>query len=117
MEGVGGFRALVRAGELAGGRASWGRISHTAFGRNRNPEESRVNTGIPVPQKFLQKNSVKAAENRNLCDPSPKPRSCEKFLRKTQGKKEILRNPVRNGVLGPKNKFLKIGIGNLDSDR
>jgi len=27
--------------------------------------------------------------------------------------KEILRNPVRNGFLGPKNKFLKTGIGNL----
>ena len=30
-----------------------------------------------------------------------------------QEKKEILRNPVRNGFLGPKNKFLKTGIGNL----
>ena len=44
---------------------------------------------------------------------SPKPRSCEKFLRKTQEKKEILRNPVRNGFLDPKNKFLKTGICNL----
>jgi hypothetical protein len=42
----------------------------------------------------------------------PKTRSCEKFLRKTQEKKEILRNPVRNGFLDPKNKFLKTGICN-----
>jgi hypothetical protein len=30
-----------------------------------NPEESGGNTGIPVPQEFLQKNPVKVAENRN----------------------------------------------------
>ena len=30
-----------------------------------------------------------------------------------QEKREIVRNPVRNGFLGPKNKFLKTGIGNL----
>ena len=30
-----------------------------------------------------------------------------------QEKKEILRNPVRNGFLDPKNKFLKTGICNL----
>jgi hypothetical protein len=33
--------------------------------------------------------------------------------RKRRKKKEILRNPVRNGFLDPKNKFLKTGIGNL----
>ena len=43
----------------------------------------------------------------------PKTRSSEKFLRKTQEKKKILRNPVRNAFLGPKNKFLKRGITNL----
>ncbi len=43
----------------------------------------------------------------------PKTHSCEKFLRKTQEKKEILRNPVRNGFLDPKKKFLKTGICNL----
>jgi hypothetical protein len=32
-------------------------------------EESGVNTGIPVPQEFLQKNPVKAKKNRNSCDP------------------------------------------------
>jgi hypothetical protein len=42
-----------------------------------------------------------------------KPRSCDKFLWRTQEKKEILRNPVRNGFLDPKNKFLKTGICNL----
>jgi hypothetical protein len=31
----------------------------------RNPEESGGNTGIPVPQEFLQKIPVKVAENRN----------------------------------------------------
>jgi len=30
-----------------------------------------------------------------------------------QEKKEILRNPVRNVFLDPKNKFLKTGICNL----
>ena len=30
-----------------------------------------------------------------------------------QEKKKILRNPVRNIFLDPKNKFLKTGIGNL----
>jgi hypothetical protein len=44
---------------------------------------------------------------------SPKPRSSEKFLRKTQENKKILRNPVRNAFLGTKNKFLKRGITNL----
>jgi hypothetical protein len=43
----------------------------------------------------------------------PKTRSSEKILRKTQEKKKILRNPVRNAFLGPKNKFLKRGITNL----
>jgi hypothetical protein len=37
-------------------------------GIRRNPEESGVNTGIPVPQEFLQKNPVTAVKNRNSCD-------------------------------------------------
>jgi hypothetical protein len=37
-------------------------------GIRRNPEESGVNTGIPVPQEFLKKNPVTAAKNRNSCD-------------------------------------------------
>jgi hypothetical protein len=35
----------------------------------RNPEESGVNTGIPVPHEFLQKNPIKSEKNRNYCDP------------------------------------------------
>jgi hypothetical protein len=35
----------------------------------RNPEESGVNTGISVPQEFLQKNPVKLKKNRNYRDP------------------------------------------------
>ncbi len=61
---------LVR-GELIGWREP------DSFGENRNPariwrnpEESSRNTGIHVPQGFLQKNSVKVAENRNFQDPS-----------------------------------------------
>jgi hypothetical protein len=79
-EGLGGFRALGRAGELAGGRASWGTVPPLAYphgfwqeqesgGILRIPEKSRVNTGITVPQEFLQKNPVEAAKNRNSCDP------------------------------------------------
>jgi len=38
-------------------------------------------------------------------------------VKKSSGKcrkKEILRNPVRNGFLDPKNKFLKTGMCNLE---
>jgi hypothetical protein len=71
--------------------------SKTAFGGNRNPEESRgiwskyrnsCPTGIPA------KNSCDRGKKQEFLRPPPKPRSCEKFLRKTQEKKEILRNPV-----------------------
>jgi hypothetical protein len=37
-------------------------------GIRRNPEESGVNTGIPIPQEFLQKNPVTVAKNRNSCN-------------------------------------------------
>jgi hypothetical protein len=37
-------------------------------GIRRNPVESGVNTGIPVPQEFLQKIPVTAAKNRNSCN-------------------------------------------------
>jgi hypothetical protein len=78
----------------------------------RNPQESRVNTGIPVPQEFLRKIPVKPGKNRNSCDLSK-----TMFLRKNPqentGKKKVLRNPIRNAFLGPKNKFLKRGITNL----
>jgi len=35
----------------------------------RIPEESGVNTGIPVPQEFLRKIPLKSEKNRNYCDP------------------------------------------------
>jgi hypothetical protein len=38
-------------------------------GIRRNPEESEVNTGIPVPYEFLQKLPVTASKNRNSSDP------------------------------------------------
>jgi hypothetical protein len=63
-------------------------------------------TGIPA------KNSCDSGKKQEFLQPPPKPRSCKKILWKTQ-KKIILRNPGRNGFFGPKNKFLKTGIGNL----
>jgi hypothetical protein len=45
-------------------------ILQESGGIRRFPEESNGNTGIPVPQEFLQKNPVKVAENRNFQDPS-----------------------------------------------
>jgi hypothetical protein len=53
----------------------------------RNPQESGVNTGIPVPQEFLRKIPVKSEKKTGIPATSPKPRSSEKFLRKTQEKK------------------------------
>jgi hypothetical protein len=58
-------------------------------------------TGIPA------KNPCDSGKKQEFLQPPSKPRSCEKFLRKTQEKKLILRNPARNGFFGPKNKFLK----------
>jgi hypothetical protein len=45
-------------------------------------------TGIPA------KKSYDSGKKQEFLQPPPKPRSCEKILRKTQEKKEILRNPV-----------------------
>ena len=97
-------------------------LSQTAFGGNknpaesggirRNPKESRVNTGIPVLQEFLQKNPVKN-KKQEFQRPPPKPCSCEKILQKMQGKKES------SGILAgmvfwvKKKIFMKTGIGNL----
>jgi len=53
----------------------------------RIPEESGVNTGIPVPQEFLQKIPVKSEKKQELLRPPPKPGSCEKFLRNLQEEK------------------------------
>jgi len=81
------------------------------FGGNRNPEESGgirrnleesgVNTGIPVTQEFLQKNPVTGENNRNSCGLSKTMFLCKIPLENT-GKKEILRNPVRNVFLSKK---------------
>jgi hypothetical protein len=65
-------------------------------GIRRNPEESggirrSCPTGIPA------KNSCDIGKKQEFLRPPPKPSSCEKFLRKTQEKKEILRNPVFSG--------------------
>jgi hypothetical protein len=57
-------------------------------GIRRNPEESIVKAGFPVPQEFLQKNPVKVAKTQEFLRPPPKPRSCENFLQKTQEKKK-----------------------------
>jgi hypothetical protein len=67
-------------------------------GIRRNPEESGVNTG---------------AKNRNSCDHLQN-HVPVKIPPEITEKKEILRNPGRNGFFGPKNKFLKTGICNLD---
>ncbi len=80
-------------------------------GIQRNPEESRVNTGIPVPQEFLQKNPVTAAKNRKSCDHLQNHVPVKNPFGKHR--KKILRNPGRNEFFGPKNKFLKTGICNL----
>jgi hypothetical protein len=99
------------------GETSWDGLSQTAFGGNKNPEESggiRRNpegsrgilckhrnscpTGIPA------KKSCEIGEKQQFLRPPQKPRSCEKFLRKTQEKKEILRNPFFT-VFEPQNKF------------
>jgi hypothetical protein len=55
---------------------------------------------------------VTAAKNRNFCDHLQNHLPVKNSSGKTQEKK-ILRNPGRNGFIGPKNKFLKTGICNL----
>jgi hypothetical protein len=85
--------------------------SKTAFGGNRNPEESGASGGIrckcrnSCPTGIPAKKSCESGEKQEFLRPPPKPRSCEKFLRKTQEKKEI------SGILfllflSPQNKFL-----------
>jgi hypothetical protein len=79
----------------------------------RNPPESggflgkyrnSCPTGIPA------KTPVKTKKNRNSCDPIQN----HVPAKKSSGKRRKKRNPVRNGFLGPKNKFLKTGITNLE---
>jgi hypothetical protein len=45
------------------------------------------------PAGISAKKSRESGKKQEFLRPPPKPRSCEKFLRKTQEKKEILRNP------------------------
>jgi hypothetical protein len=89
-------------------------------GIQQNPEESggiRGKYRNSCPAGIPAKNSCDSGKNQEFLQPPPKPCSCEKIIRKTQGKKGILRNPGRNGFFGPKNKFLKTGICNLGGDR
>jgi len=53
----------------------------------------------------------------NSCDPLQNHVPVKNSSGIRRKKKEILRNPVRNSFLGPKNKFLKTGITNLASYR
>jgi hypothetical protein len=69
-------------GELVGGGfVSWPEPDSVwreqeSGGTRRNLEESRVNTGIPVPQEFLQKNSCERGQKQEFLRPPPKPHSC-----------------------------------------
>jgi hypothetical protein len=71
-------------------------------GIRQNPEEYggiRSKNRNSCPRGIPAKNSCDSCKKQEFLRPPPKPRSCEKFLRKTQEKKEILRNPGRNGFL------------------
>jgi hypothetical protein len=66
-------------------------------GIRRIPEDSggiRTKYRNFCPTVIPAKNSCDIGKKQEFLRPPPKPRSCEKFLRKTQEKKEILRNPV-----------------------
>jgi hypothetical protein len=66
-------------------------------------------TGIPA------RNSCDSGKKTGIPATSPKPSSCEKFLRKTQEK----RNPQESWqerFFCPKNKFLKTGITRMEDD-
>jgi len=80
-------------------------LSRSAFGGNRNPEESE---GMPTKNKnscptgIPAKKSCDGVQKQKFLQPPPKPRSCEKLLWKNTGKKEILRNPFFSGFEPPK---------------
>ena len=84
-------------------------LSRSAFGGNRNPEESG---GMPsknknsCPTEFSAKKSCDGVQKQKFLQPPPKQHSCDKLLWKNTGKKEILRNPVFILVLSPQNRFL-----------
>jgi hypothetical protein len=78
-------------------------------GIRQNPEESggiRGKYRNSCPAGIPATKSCESSKNQEFLRPPPKPLSCEKFLRKTQEKKEILRNPVFFLFLSPKNRFL-----------
>jgi hypothetical protein len=65
-------------------------------GNRRNLEESggiRCKCRNSCPAGIPAKNPCESSEKQEFLRPPPKPCSCEKFLRKTQEKKDILRNP------------------------
>ena len=67
--------------------------------KGRNPEETGLNTGIPVPQEFLQKNPVGVQKPEFLG-----PLQNHVPVKNSSGKhrkKEILRNPVFFSVFDP----------------
>jgi hypothetical protein len=62
----------------------------------RNPEKSggiRCKCRNSCPAGIPAKKSCESGKKQEFLRPPPKPRSCEKIFRKTQEKKEILRNP------------------------
>jgi hypothetical protein len=106
--------------------------SNTAFGGNRNPEESRgirtnpeesggirrnpeesgVNTGIPVLQEFLWKITVTAAKKRSSCDHLQN----HAPVKKSSGKHRKKRNDQESCFFcfwAPKIDSCQTGIGNL----
>jgi len=72
-----------------------------------------------IPVKTKKMNSCDLSKTTFLWKIPPENAGKKEILRNPgrngfyAGKKEILRNPGRNGFLGPKNEFLKTGIGNL----
>jgi hypothetical protein len=67
----------------------------------RNPEESGVNTGIPVPQEFLRKIPLKSGKNRNSCDPS-KNTFLRKIPQENTGKKKNPQESCQERFFGSK---------------
>jgi hypothetical protein len=61
---------------------------------SRRPTTNSSKYRNSCPTGIHAKNSCDSGKKQEFLRLPPKPRSCEKFLRKTQEKKEILRNPV-----------------------
>jgi hypothetical protein len=69
-------------------------------GGTRTKYRNSCPTGIPA------KNSCDIGKKQEFLRPPPKGGSCETFLQNKKKSSGILRNPGRNGFLGPRNKFL-----------